>query len=165
MQQDGLDARADLPRVGAVERMVQPVQLAQRGRRRARTHAMAGCMVAREQPSGVAQPRGDDVEGAAADVVRHLLLEPRDADARLANDLSAIGRDAAIEELHDGALPCSVAPEQTHALAALDGEARAVEHERPAERDADVLHPQQCHRYDATIVAASRESSSRSEAR
>ena len=126
---------------------------------------MARLVVAGEQQPEVAEPRGDDVEGAPVDVAGHFLLETRDADARLAHDLAAVGRDGAVEELHHRALPRPVAPQQTHALAALDGEARAVEHERPSERDPNVLHPQQSHRYRAPMAAASRASSSSSEAR
>ena len=71
----------------------------------------------------------------------------------------------AVEQLHHGALPRPIAAEQADAFAALDREARVIEHQRPAEGDPHVLHPQQRHRYDAPIASASRASSSSSAAR
>src|SRR6476646_1519836 len=105
----------------------------------------ARVMVAREQFTRWAESCRHDVEGGALDGVGHFLLQARHGDARLADDLARIGSHRAVEQLHDGALPRAVAAEEAHALAALDGEARAVEDRRSAERDAYILHAQQCH--------------------
>ena len=100
---------------------------------------------ARASNPGVAKSRGDDVEGGAVDVVGDFLLESRHGDSRLSHDLAAVGRHRAVEELHDRALAGAVASEQADALAALDGEASAVENGWSSKRDADVLHAQQSH--------------------
>jgi hypothetical protein len=140
-----LDARVHLPRAGRVERVVQPVELAQRRVRVLDGHAVARLVVAGEQPPGVAEPRGDDVERRARARRRDVLLEPRDGRPALAHHLARVGRARAVEQLHERALAGAVAAEQADALAALDGQRRAVEHGRAAEGDGDVLETEECH--------------------
>src|SRR4030081_2542225 len=140
-----IDLGLHLPRAGDVQLVMQARQPAQRTVAVIRGDAMAGVVIAREQLSRRAESRGDHVERRPLDVLRHLLLEPRDGHAGLPHDLPRIGRHLAVQELHDRALARAVAPEEAHALAALDREARAVEHGRSTKRDAYVLHAEQCH--------------------
>ena len=94
---DRVDARVDLPSVRRVERVVQAVEIAQRRRRRIRADAMAGLMVACEQKPDLAEPRGDDIEGRAVDVAGNFLLESRNGNAGLTNNLAAVGCYRAVE--------------------------------------------------------------------
>ena len=119
-----VDARLHLPRVGGVERVVQAIELAQRGVAPLARDAMARLVVAREQAPGVAKPGGYDVEDRSVDVVRDLLLELGDGDSGLTDDLTRVGLHRAVEQPHERALPRPVSAEQADALAALDAEAR-----------------------------------------
>jgi hypothetical protein len=143
--QHGLDAGVHLPRVGRVELVVQPVELTERRVGMVGRHAHARRVVARQQPPRLAEPRRHDVEGRARDVRRDVLLEAGDRRAALAHHVAGVGGTRAVEQLHQGALACAVAPEQAHALPALDSEGGAVEHRRAAESDGDVLQSEKGH--------------------
>ena len=149
-----VDARLHLPRVGGVERVVQPVHLLQRRVAAARRDAVARLVIARQQPSQVAQPLGHDVERAAAEIAGDLLLQPCDGDAGLAHDLARVGAHLAVEQLHERALPGAVPAEQADALAALDPELGMVEDGRAAEGDADVLQADEGHEVRAAGCGA-----------
>src|SRR6476469_10768201 len=99
--------------------------------------AVARRVIARDELPQLAEPRGDDVERGAGDVVGDLLLEARDRHAGLPHHLAAVGGERAVEHLHQRALARAVAAEEAEALAALDGEARAIEQWRTAEGDRD----------------------------
>ncbi len=122
VQQHRLHLAVDVPRARGIQRTVQPVELAQRGLAPLRLHAMAGLVIARKQLARLAQPRRDHVEDGALDVLRNLLLQPRDGDTRLPGDAAAVWHQGAVEQLHQGALARAVPPEEAHALTALDRE-------------------------------------------
>ena len=111
---------------------------------------MAGVVVARQQPPGFAQPDGNHIEGGALDALGHLLLEARHGDAGLADDFAGIGKERSVEQLHDGALPGTIAAEKADPLATLDGKVGAIEQRGAAESDRNVLHAQQRHREPVT---------------
>jgi hypothetical protein len=139
MLEHRLDARVRLPGAGRVERLVQPLEVAQRARVvRGDGEALAGLVVAREQPTGLAEPFGDHLEHRAAHVGRDVLLQPRDRRPGLPHHLAGVGRLRLVEHLEERALAAAVAPDETDALAALDGHARAVEDGGAAEGQGDV---------------------------
>ena len=145
VRQHRLDARLQLPRVCRIERVMQPIELTKRSVARLHGDAMAGLMILREQQPRRAETRGDNVVRRAVDVAWYLLLESRDGDPCLTNDVAGIRHDRPVEEFHDRALSRAVPSEETDAFASFDRERRPVEERRPTERDADILHCQKCH--------------------
>ena len=132
-------------RIGRVEGVMKAVELSQRGLRTIHGDAVRRVVIMREQLATRPKSRGNDVERGACDVVRNFLLESRDGRSRLAHDDPAIGHDRAVEHLHERALSSAVAPKETHALSSLDVKRCAIEDQRSAERDRDVLHAEQRH--------------------
>ena len=70
---------------------------------------------------------GDDLEDRPVGRERHILLESRHADPRLAPDRPAIRCNLAVDELQQRRLPASVAADEGDPLARLDLQRHAIE--------------------------------------
>ena len=145
MRQDGLDSALELPGIGLVEGMVEPIELSEGGVIGIGGQPVTGVVVADQQGAGIAQTTGGDVEHRAADSGGDVLFQPGGGQAGLPDHFAGIGLDRPVEELHQGALAGAVSAQQRHPLAAIDAEAGPIEKGRPAERDADLPHADQCH--------------------
>jgi hypothetical protein len=102
-------------------------------------------VITREQGACVTQPGGNDIEDAAGEITRDLLFQPGDRSTALAEDLAAIWRDAAIEQLHDRTFARTISPQETHPLAPVNGEGGGVQDQRSAKRHTYFAHSQQGH--------------------
>ena len=140
-----LHPRVHLPGVGRVERVVRAVEFAQRGVAVVGAEVVTDLVIARQQAAQFAESGGHHVVRGAVDVARNFLFEPRHRDSRLPHHLALVGKQRAVEQLHERALSRTVAPQQADAFAALDRKAGVIEHRRSAEGDGDVLDAQQCH--------------------
>ena len=81
--QDGLDPLLHVPAVLFVELVLCLCQLLQRPGRVVARDLDGRVVIRRDQRADVAEAFGDDVEDRRRGGQRHVLLEPRDADARL----------------------------------------------------------------------------------
>ena len=140
-----VNTRLHLPRISAVERVMQSVEFAQRGVARMRADIVARLMIPRQQQSGVAKSLGDNIKRRTIHIVGNFLLQSRHRHTRLAYDFSAVGRNRTVEEFHDRTLARAIAAEQAHAFAPLDGKSGAIKNWWTTESDADVLHAQEGH--------------------
>ena len=102
-------------------------------------------MIPCQQTTRLAESFGNDAKGGSSQPAGDFLFETGDRESGLSHDLTAVGRERAVEQFEECALAGTIASKESDPLGALDGEARAIEHGRPAERDADVLEFQQCH--------------------
>ena len=66
------------------------------------------------------QSTGHQIMHGTREIIRHLLGEPGEMGARLAENLSAIGPDLAGDQLHQCRLARPVAPDQAHPLPRFD---------------------------------------------
>ncbi len=121
----------------------------------------------REESAELREPAGDDLEDGGRIVRGRILRERRDLQAGHAPDRARIRCDLAAHDLEQGRLARAVAPDQAHALAGVDLQARAVEERLRAERDRYAVEAQErdcaapCSRASSAPPSRSRRSSAR----
>ncbi len=117
-----LDALLEIPAVLLLELVLKAAQPIERRFTVVATggHLVHGMVIRRDHIAQGAQPIGHDVEYRAMRGQRDILLEPRDANARLAPHRSGVGRQLAAEDTQQRRFTRPVAANQRHALARLN---------------------------------------------
>ena len=88
---------------------------------------------------------GHDVAHRTIRRERHVLFEPRDAQAGLAPHRARVGNDFAADDLQQRRFARAVAADDAHALARLDQQARVVEQRQMAVGHPDVIERDERH--------------------
>ena len=102
-------------------------------------------VIAREQGTEIAEALRDDVEHAAARVLRHFLRELRDAHAALHAHLAIVGFDLTGEQAQQRRLAFAVAADDADAFVGLDRQIDLFEQQRTTDAVVDALKLQQWH--------------------
>ena len=110
-----------------------------------------GVMVAREQSAELAESLRDDVEHAAARVLRYFLRELGHAHAALRAHLAIVGLDLAGEQAQQRRFAFAVAADDADALARLDRQIDVFEQKRAADAVVDALELDQGHARIVTV--------------